>query len=402
MQRTAGRFGVLTLILLGFGFAAAQAEVVTPLTLPQPVAQTDPFIEVASADRQASSALTTVVEATTPSGLTNSAAMMSSEAVRFQYWRPATPAEARTVVVRDGQSLWDIASAWGVSVQTIATANDLTNVDRVTPGQRLLIPATTDPGAPAKLAKAAAAKAAAVKAVASKPAVAQPKARVAASNVPPKAPTQARRSGAKSLTVTLGEGQTLWSLARAHGVSVGAIVEANGLRDANRVRAGSRLLIPGRSAVSRPSRVAAARGSAERAGEAFTKAASTTAIRIARGFLWPARGQLTSRFGWRRVRHHDGIDIAAPYGSPIYAARPVRVIFAGWYYAYGRAVIVDHGDGVQTLYGHASQLLVRTGQTVGQGELIARVGASGRATGPHVHFEVRVNGKAVNPMRYMD
>jgi murein DD-endopeptidase MepM/ murein hydrolase activator NlpD len=65
-------------------------------------------------------------------------------------------------------------------------------------------------------------------------------------------------------------------------------------------------------------------------------------------------------------------------------------------------VIVDHGDGVQTLYGHASQLLVRPGETVNQGQLIARVGSSGRATGPHVHFEVRVNGRAVNPMKYMD
>jgi murein DD-endopeptidase MepM/ murein hydrolase activator NlpD len=316
---------------------------------------------------------------------------MSSESVRVQFWRPAapaTPAAARTVVVREGQSVWEIALAWGVSVQTIAAANGLANVEFVKPGQQLLIPVATDPGAPAQLA-AQAAKAVAVQSVA-----AQPKART------PRA--QARTSGARPLAVTLGEGQTLWSLARAHGVSVETIVEANGLRDADRVRAGRRLVIPGRTVVSRPSRATTASVSAQRAGEAFTKAASATAVRIARGFLWPARGQLTSRFGWRRWRHHDGIDIAAPYGSPVYAARPGRVVFAGWYYAYGRAVIVDHGDGVQTLYGHASKLLVQTGQTVGQGELIARVGASGRATGPHVHFEVRVNGKPVNPMRYIN
>jgi murein DD-endopeptidase MepM/ murein hydrolase activator NlpD len=193
----------------------------------------------------------------------------------------------------------------------------------------------------------------------------------------------------------------VWSLARTHGTSVDAIVAANGLRDAARVRAGTRLVIPGRTVASRPSRVSTVRVGAQRASDAFTKA-STGAVRIARGFLWPARGQLTSRFGWRRWRHHDGLDIAAPYGSPIYAARPGRVIFAGWYHAYGRAVIIDHGDGVQTLYGHASRLLVQTGDRVSQGELIARVGSSGRSTGPHLHFEVRVKGQPVNPMRYMN
>ena len=389
MQRTVRRFGLLTLVLLTFAFAVAQADEVATS---EPLGQSGPFLQSAAVDQQSSSALSNVVAATTPAGLSTSAARMSSESVRVQFWRPAapaTPAAARTVVVREGQSLWEIALAWGVSVQTIAAANGLANVEFVKPGQQLLIPVATDPGAPAQLA-AQAAKAVAVQSVA-----AQPKART------PRA--QARTSGARPLAVTLGKGQTLWSLARAHGVSVEAIVEANGLRDADRVRAGRRLVIPGRTAAaSRPGRVTTARASAQRAGEAFTKAASTTAVRIARGFLWPARGQLTSRFGWRRWRHHDGIDIAAPYGSPVYAARPGRVVFAGWYYAYGRAVIVDHGDGVQTLYGHASKLLVQTGQTVGQGELIARVGASGRATGPHVHFEVRVNGKPVNPMRYIN
>jgi murein DD-endopeptidase MepM/ murein hydrolase activator NlpD len=307
---------------------------------------------------------------------------MSSESVRAQFWLPAAPAETRTVVVRDGQSLWNIASAWGVSVETIAAANGLANVDLVRPGQKLLIPVADDPAARAELA-ALAAKAAAK---------AQPKPQTVSSTRTPRA--RAKPTG-NSLVVTLGEGQTLWSLSRAHGVSVEAIVEANGLPDADHIRAGRRLVIPGRAA-SVPSRVTTAR-----VGAAFTKA-SSAAVRIARGFLWPARGRLTSRFGWRRWRHHDGIDIAAPYGSPIYAARPGRVIFAGWYFAYGRAVIVDHGDGVQTLYGHASQLLVRPGETVNQGQLIARVGSSGRATGPHVHFEVRVNGRAVNPMKYMD
>jgi len=110
---------------------------------------------------------------------------------------------------------------------------------------------------------------------------------------------------------------------------------------------------------------------------------------------------LTSRFGWRYRRHHDGIDLAAPHGTPIYAARAGRVVFAGWYYGYGRTVILDHGNGLQTLYGHASSLLVREGQQVERGQLIARVGCTGSCTGSHLHFEVRLRGRAVNPLGYL-
>jgi len=113
------------------------------------------------------------------------------------------------------------------------------------------------------------------------------------------------------------------------------------------------------------------------------------------GFAWPLQGVLTARFG----RSHRGIDLAAPHGTPIRASRAGKVAFAGWYYEYGRTVILDHGNGIVTLYGHTSANLVRQGRAVGAGELIARVGCSGRCTGPHVHFEIRVNGRAVDPLR---
>src|SRR5207245_1044862 len=97
-------------------------------------------------------------------------------------------------------------------------------------------------------------------------------------------------------------------------------------------------------------------------------------------------------------RMHTGVDIGAGYGSPIYAAASGEVIFAGYMRGYGNTVIIDHGGGVSTLYGHCSALLVHEGQGVSKGENIARVGSTGMATGPHLHWEVRRNGTPVNPM----
>lgn len=116
------------------------------------------------------------------------------------------------------------------------------------------------------------------------------------------------------------------------------------------------------------------------------------------GPLWPVRGVVTAGFGQHGRRFHSGIDISAPQGTPIRAARAGRVILSDWHYDYGRTVILDHGNGVSTLYGHASRLLVNPGKSVQAGQVIALVGCTGRCTGPHVHFEVRVNGRAVDPL----
>jgi len=119
-------------------------------------------------------------------------------------------------------------------------------------------------------------------------------------------------------------------------------------------------------------------------------------------FNYPARGTITSRFGQRWGRFHTGVDIAAPQGSPIYAADGGTVIFSGWESGYGYLVKIDHHNGYVTYYGHASKLLVKKGDKVAKGQKIALVGSTGRATGPHLHFEVRKNGVPIDPMPFLN
>lgn len=118
------------------------------------------------------------------------------------------------------------------------------------------------------------------------------------------------------------------------------------------------------------------------------------------GYMWPAKGVLSSPYGWRWGRMHRGIDIAAPVGTPIVAAAPGKVVTAGWNDGgYGNLVEVQHADGSVTLYAHNSRILVRVGQQVRQGQQIAEMGSTGFSTGPHSHFEVHLPGRgAVNPM----
>ncbi len=123
--------------------------------------------------------------------------------------------------------------------------------------------------------------------------------------------------------------------------------------------------------------------------------------------LKPCEGIITSGFGWRRFsrrsrrgRMHKGLDIAAPSGTPIVASADAKVAFVGFKGGYGRTVVLDHGGGVFTLYAHNSSVNVGEGEVVAQGQEISRVGTSGRSTGPHLHYEVRINGQPVNPSKY--
>lgn len=119
------------------------------------------------------------------------------------------------------------------------------------------------------------------------------------------------------------------------------------------------------------------------------------------GFIWPVNGAVVSGFGMRWGRMHEGIDITAPTGAPIWAAAAGTVIHAGWLGGYGNLVVVDHGNGLATAYAHASVILVALGQEVAQGETLSLVGSTGNSSGPHLHLEVRVNGLAVDPLLYL-
>ena len=119
------------------------------------------------------------------------------------------------------------------------------------------------------------------------------------------------------------------------------------------------------------------------------------------GLAWPVAGPLTSPFGMRWGRMHEGIDIGAAYGTPIHAAASGTVIYAGWMSGYGNLVVIDHGGGLATAYGHQSAIAAGMGASVSQGQTIGYVGCTGHCFGPHLHFEVRVNGAPVDPLGYL-
>lgn len=124
-------------------------------------------------------------------------------------------------------------------------------------------------------------------------------------------------------------------------------------------------------------------------------------------FMWPCSGEITSYYGWRThpvfgtTRYHSGMDIAVDYGTPIHAADSGTVIYSGWLGGYGNAVMIDHGGGLVTLYGHNQSLNVSEGQYVSKGTVIAYAGSTGWSTGPHCHFEVRLHGDVTEPLDYL-
>ena len=146
-------------------------------------------------------------------------------------------------------------------------------------------------------------------------------------------------------------------------------------------------------------------------GSYINKTAKASDVHVASGFIKPIQGRITSPFGWRThpifnsKSFHSGVDIGGPYRGSIHASNSGKVIYTGWYGGYGKVVIIDHGNingsPTTTLYAHMDQIKVNNGAYVTKGQVIGLEGTTGYSTGPHVHFEVRVNGKPRNPLNYI-
>jgi murein DD-endopeptidase MepM/ murein hydrolase activator NlpD len=201
-------------------------------------------------------------------------------------------------------------------------------------------------------------------------------------------------------------GENLYRIGLRYGVPSPVLVKANRIDDVTSVSVGTRLWIPrgatGTTRRASPQNVSsAAPVRAGRASEARRLARLDARRASNLSFSWPVRGRLSSRFGHRGGRPHEGLDLAAKSGTPIRAAEAGRVIHSGRLGDYGRVVIVKHAGHYRSVYAHASKTLVKKGQFVEKGQRIALVGTSGRSTGPHLHFEIRRRASARDPMLYL-
>jgi murein DD-endopeptidase MepM/ murein hydrolase activator NlpD len=187
------------------------------------------------------------------------------------------------------------------------------------------------------------------------------------------------------------QGQGLADIARAYGLSLKEVLKANRLRGDSDLKPGQILFLPGGRYLSRE--------------DVHWIALSSLAVQ--KGFLKPTTGRFADGFGYRihpithKLAFHEGLDLAPGWGARVVATQDGRVIFTGVKFGYGNLIILDHGGGLTSYYAHLSKILVKTGQKVKRGELIGKVGRTGRVTGPHLHFEIRLNGKPQNPLLYL-
>lgn len=183
------------------------------------------------------------------------------------------------------------------------------------------------------------------------------------------------------------KGDSLWKIAEKFAVRVSSLIKANNITTPDKIYIGQELLIPARESK-----------------EQYQLASRAQGV----NYIWPVQGKISSYYGWREHPiykerlFHTGIDIAVPYGTPIYAAAAGVVEYSGWSEGYGNLVIIRHRDNSQTYYGHNLKLLVRKDEQVKQGKVIAFSGNSGASTGPHLHFEIRIDNRHVDPLRYLD
>ena len=259
---------------------------------------------------------------------------------------PPRRTEVITYTVQKGDTLTSIAAQFGLRIETLYWYNNLKNADLLSVGQQLQIPEVD------------------------------------------------------GLIHEVKEGETLESIAESYGVRKGNMIAyaANQLREPYTLQVGQKIFVPGASKpIPRP---AVSRGT--RPSYVRLSAPPYAVLPGGERFSWPVVGRITDRFGWTGRRWHTGLDIAVPWGTPIYAAAAGTVISAGWHGDLGYMVAIDHGEGWVTRYGHmAGEPVVSVGQWVERGQLIGYVGCTGWCTGPHVHFEVLYNGAYTDPLSYL-
>jgi murein DD-endopeptidase MepM/ murein hydrolase activator NlpD len=200
------------------------------------------------------------------------------------------------------------------------------------------------------------------------------------------AANRSRHFGSRSQgTYVIQRGDTLHHIAQRYGVSVSTLIAVNQIHDVRDLHVGQILIIPGYTSY------AAIDGRGDLSSE-----------RPTRVFAWPVdHGEISSGFGIRNGTMHDGVDIAAPIGTPVHAAEAGTVIYSGRLRGYGNVIIVRHDEHYVTVYGHNSDNLVREGDSVARGQVIGSIGDSGRTTGANLHFEVRRDNTARNPLAYL-
>jgi murein DD-endopeptidase MepM/ murein hydrolase activator NlpD len=191
---------------------------------------------------------------------------------------------------------------------------------------------------------------------------------------------QAVRSEKKGVYHTVKPGETLWRICKTYGVDMDQVMSLNRIEDPSNIKVGQRIFIPGATKVLEiPPAIIGVDSSAPK-------------------FIWPIKGKIVRGFCSDPSRRHDGLDLKAPFGTPIKAAAPGKVGFSGWLRGYGNVVILEHEGGFYTVYAHNSLNLVKEGEWVEEGQIIAQVGDSGNAEGAHLHFEIRKGSKPLDPM----
>ena len=208
--------------------------------------------------------------------------------------------------------------------------------------------------------------------------------------------------------VTLQTGETVLSVALRYGLSVSELARVNALTDLTSIDADQVLFVPAAAALPTPAQGDARELHLTKQRQLLSEAGALLAAYepAAASFHWPLRGRVTSGYGRRNISvggntFHGGVDLAAAPGTPVGAARGGVVSRAGWGGAYGYVVYLEHADGSQTRYGHLSQILTSVGTYLSQGDTLGLVGSTGASTGPHLHFEIRFDGRTVNPLEYL-